>query len=101
MEETHFLLSTEKSQRNRIEAKGQRFLDRSGSTLGEGMEDMKDGAEEEAEDSSGHEDEDGPLGDKLGVGCIWVQFHGFEDIGVDVVFECLCMYLYVIVDVGM
>lgn len=50
---------------------------------------MEHSAEEEAEDCGGQEDEDGPPGDELGVVCFWVQFHGAENVGVQVFFECL------------
>lgn len=55
------------------------------------MEQVEDSAEEEAEDCAGQEDEDRPPGDELGVVRFWVQFHGAEDVGVEVFFECLGM----------
>ena len=57
------------------------------------MEEMKEGAEEKAEDSWCHKDKDGPFGYELRIGNFRVQIHYHENIWVNIFFKSLSVVL--------
>ena len=92
-EEESFRQSEDLFLQNQSEVKGRMCLNSGWITAWEGMEEMKEGAKEKAEDSWCHKDKDGPLWYELRVGNFRMQIHNHENIWVDIFFKSLSVVL--------
>ena len=60
------------------------------------MKQMENGTEEKTQNSWREEDKNGPFRYELRIGCFRVKIHGHKNIRIKIVFEMLCLSLYIL-----